>query len=220
MAERTMTDATASALQGALSLARDNGHSLCEPLHLAAVLFSKDDSIGARVVAKCDIGTNGNKLVDINLIRRSLQRQILKKPSQTPPPLEASPSSSLTQLIQRATSAAKSNGDALVALDHILIALYDDKLVRAELEEAGLSKSKASKVLEDMRGGRKVTSTSAEQNYEALDKYGIDLIKAVDDGKLDPVIGRDEEIRRVIQILCRRTKNNPCLVGEVSIYCG
>jgi len=69
-------------------------------------------------------------------------------------------------------------------------------------------------VLEDMRGGRKVTSTSAEQNYEALDKYGIDLVTAVDDGKLDPVIGKDEEIRRVIQILCRRTKNNPCLVGE------
>jgi ATP-dependent Clp protease ATP-binding subunit ClpB len=146
-----------------------------------------------------------------------LQRQILKKPSQTPPPLEASPSSSLTQLIQRATKAAKSNGDALVALDHILIALYDDKVVRAELEEAGLTKSKASKVLEDMRGGRKVTSTSAEQNYEALDKYGVDLIKAVDDGKLDPVIGRDEEIRRVIQILCRRTKNNPCLVGEPGV---
>jgi len=217
MAERTMTDATASALQGALSLARDNGHSLCEPLHLAAVLFSKDDSIGARVVAKSDTGINGNKVVDINLIRRSLQRQILKKPSQTPPPLEASPSSSLTQLIQRATKAAKSNGDALVALDHILIALYDDKVVRAELEEAGLTKSKASKVLEDMRGGRKVTSTSAEQNYEALDKYGVDLIKAVDDGKLDPVIGRDEEIRRVIQILCRRTKNNPCLVGEPGV---
>eukprot|EP00590_Aulacoseira_subarctica_P000750 CAMPEP_0172420128 /NCGR_PEP_ID=MMETSP1064-20121228/6525_1 /TAXON_ID=202472 /ORGANISM="Aulacoseira subarctica , Strain CCAP 1002/5" /LENGTH=890 /DNA_ID=CAMNT_0013159945 /DNA_START=193 /DNA_END=2865 /DNA_ORIENTATION=+ len=217
MSERTMTDATANALQAALNFARDNGHSLCEPLHLASVLFSKDDSIGARVVARSDSSTNGNKPVDINLIRRSLQRQVLKKPSQTPAPLEASPSSGLSQLIQRATKAAKANGDALVALDHIIIALYDDKIVRAELEEAGLTKSKCSKVLEDMRGGRKVTSTSAEQNYEALDKYGIDLVKAVDDGKLDPVIGRDEEIRRVIQILCRRTKNNPCLVGEPGV---
>ena len=210
-----MTDATATALQEALNLARDNGHSLCEPLHLAAVLFAKDDSIGARVVAKTDV-SNGNA-VDINVIRRSLQRQILKKPSQTPAPLEASPSSAFSQLIQRATKAAKANGDALVALDHILIALYDDKTVRAELEEAGLTKKIATKVLQDMRGGRKVTSTSAEQTYEALEKYGIDLVKAAEEGKLDPVIGRDEEIRRVVQILCRRTKNNPCLVGEPGV---
>jgi len=215
MSERTMTDATANALQEALNLARDNGHSLCEPVHLAAVLFGKDDSIGARVIAKADAGNSSG--IDITVVRRSLQRQILKKPSQTPAPLEASPSSALTQLIQRATKAAKANGDALVALDHILIALYDDKTVRAELEEAGLTKKIATKVLQEMRGGRKVTSTSAEETYEALDKYGIDLVKAAEEGKLDPVIGRDEEIRRVIQILCRRTKNNPCLVGEPGV---
>jgi ATP-dependent Clp protease ATP-binding subunit ClpB len=75
----------------------------------------------------------------------------------------------------------------------------------------------AIKATEEIRGGRKVTSTSAEETYEALEKYGIDLVKAADEGKLDPTIGRDEEIRRIIQILCRRTKNNPCLVGEPGV---
>jgi len=209
-----MTDATANAIQEALNLAKDNGHSIAEPMHLAIVLFAKDDSIGARVVARSEPLKGA---IDIHVIRRGLNRLLLKKPSQTPAPLEASLSSSLSQLLQRATVAAKANGDALVALDHLLSAIYEDKLVKSELEGAGLTKKVATKSLEDMRGGRKVTSASAEESYEALDKYGIDLIKEAEDGKLDPVIGRDEEIRRVIQILCRRTKNNPCLVGEPGV---
>eukprot|EP01083_Nonionella_stella_P204475 745355_1 len=111
-------------------------------------------------------------------------------------------------------SAAKANGDTLVALDHLLIAIYDDKLTKDTLESSGLSKKLATKATEEIRGGRKVTTTSAEETYEALEKYGIDLVKSAEEGKLDPVIGRDEEIRRIIQILCRRTKNNPILVGE------
>lgn len=205
-----MTDATANAIQEALHLARDNGHSLAEPLHLACVLFSKDDSIGARVCARAETA----EPVDINHIRRGHNRLLLKKPSQTPAPLEASPSSSLSKLLQRATASAKANGDALVALDHLLAGLFEDKAVKAELDGAGLTKKVVTKALEDMRGGRKVTSASAEQSYEALDKYGIDLVKEAEEGRLDPVVGRDEEIRRVVQILCRRTKNNPCLVGE------
>lgn len=212
MSERNMTDASTNALQEALLLARDNGHSLADPVHLASVLFSKDDSIGARICVRSE--SNANVSPDVHIVRRSLQRLLLKKPSQTPFPPEASPSSSLVQLIKQATNQAKANGDTLVALDHLFISLYDDKEVGNELEQAGLSKSIATKTLDGMRGGRKVNSTSAEQSYEALEKYGIDLVKAAADGKLDPCIGRDEEIRRTIQILCRRTKNNPCLVGE------
>mmetsp|Transcript_34601 Transcript_34601/g.75051 ORF Transcript_34601/g.75051 Transcript_34601/m.75051 type:complete len:919 (+) Transcript_34601:96-2852(+) len=213
MTERTMTDATANAINETLSLAKDNGHSQADPLHLAVVLFAKDDGMGARVVARADAGTVADPL-DINLIRRGLQRLLLKKPSQTPAPLEAGLSSSLQQLIQRATQAAKSNGDSLLSLDHLLIALYDDRPVKEELNSAGLTKKIAVKAIEDIRGGRKITSASAEDQFEALEKYGIDLVKSAEEGKLDPVIGRDDEIRRVIQILCRRTKNNPCLVGE------
>jgi ATP-dependent Clp protease ATP-binding subunit ClpB len=225
---RTMTDATINTLQETLILARDNGHSQAEPLHLAITLFSKDDSIGARLCARADTvqkkdnyttTTTATNPLDVHSIRREFQRLLLKKPSQSPPPTEASMSSSLNQLIQRASNVAKANGDTLVALDHLVICLYDssDSSVKNVLVEAGLSKKIATKTLEEMRGGRKVTSASAEQSYEALDKYGIDLIQAAEDGKLDPVIGRDEEIRRVIQILCRRTKNNPCLVGEPGV---
>lgn len=211
MTDRTITDATAKALEQTLNLARDNGHSTAEPLHLAVVLFQGDDSIGARVCTR----TEGS--LDVNIVRRNLQKLLLKRPAQTPAPLEATPSSSLSLLIQRATKQAKANGDVLVALDHLLICLYDEKDVSKALEESGLNKKQARATIEDLRGGRKVTTASAEEQYEALEKYGIDLVKQAEEGKLDPVIGRDEEIRRVVQILSRRTKNNPCLVGEPGV---
>ena len=203
---RTVTDATANAINAALTLARDNGHSQADPLHLAAALFDSDDSIGARV---CTKASN----VDVHLIRRNLQKAILKRPSQSPAPLEAAPSSALSVLLQRASKAAKANGDALIALDHLLMALYDEREIKASLAEAGLTKKAAQSAVEELRGGRKVTTASAEESYEALEKYGIDLLKQAEEGKLDPVIGRDEEIRRLVQILSRRTKNNPVLVG-------
>lgn len=208
MTERTVTDATAKAIEQTLNLARDNGHSQAEPLHLAVILFQTDDSIGARVCTRVE----GS--LDINIVRRNLQKLLLQRPVQTPAPLEANPSNALSQLLHRATKMAKANGDALVALDHLLACLYDEKNIKQVLEESGLTKKIARTTLDDLRGGRKVTSASAEEQYEALEKYGVDLVKQAEEGKLDPVIGRDEEIRRVVQILSRRTKNNPCLVGE------
>eukprot|EP00581_Thalassiosira_minuscula_P007112 CAMPEP_0183704116 /NCGR_PEP_ID=MMETSP0737-20130205/1569_1 /TAXON_ID=385413 /ORGANISM="Thalassiosira miniscula, Strain CCMP1093" /LENGTH=928 /DNA_ID=CAMNT_0025930935 /DNA_START=120 /DNA_END=2906 /DNA_ORIENTATION=+ len=218
---RTMTDATTKALEECLTIARDNGHALAEPIHLAAVLFANDDGIGSRVVSKTDAALGGvgasQSIVDVRQIRQAIQRAMLKKPTQSPPPHEASIGSGLQKVIQRAMSAAKSNGDTLVALDHLLVAIYDDKSTKDTLEGAGLTKKLAIKATDEIRGGRKVTSTSAEETYEALEKYGVDLVKAADEGKLDPVIGRDEEIRRLIQILCRRTKNNPVLIGEPGV---
>ena len=208
MTERTLTDATAKILEASLKVAQDNGHSEAEPLHLAVALFQNDDSIGFRVCTRAD----GDP--DVNVIRRNLQKLLLKKPSQTPAPLSASLSSSLSKVLQHATKQAKANGDALVALDHLLMALYDDKNIKSTLEESGLKQKHAQAAVDGIRGGRKVTSSSAEEQYEALEKYGVDLLKEAEEGRLDPVIGRDEEIRRVIQILSRRTKNNPVLVGE------
>ena len=117
MAERTITDATAKTIEQALTLARDNGHPSAEPLHLALSLFTGDESIGFRVCTQLEDNPN----FDVNTIRRALQKLLLNKPAQTPAPLEAGPSMSLQQLLQRATKAAKANGDALVALDHLLI---------------------------------------------------------------------------------------------------
>ena len=212
MTERTVTDATAKAIEQTIGLAKDNGQSLAEPIHMAAVLCTGDDSIGSLVCTKIPDAD-----VDINVIRRNHQRLLLKKPSQTPPPMSASPSNALQQLLARATKAAKANGDSLVALDHLFAELYGDKDASSALTEGGLTKKLAIDALKEIRGGRKVTSASAEEQYEALEKYGIDLVAQAAEGKLDPVIGRDEEVRRVIQILCRRTKNNPCLVGEPGV---
>jgi ATP-dependent Clp protease ATP-binding subunit ClpB len=203
---RVVTDASNKAISEALQVARDNGNSLADPIHLAFVLFKDDSSIGARVCLKSNES-------EVNQIRKSIQRTLLKKPTQSPPPLEASPSSALSSLLQRSTKAAKSNGDALVALDHLLMALYDDREAKEALTEGGLQKKTAQSALDEIRGGKKITSESAEQHYEALEKYGIDLVKMANEGKLDPVVGRDEEIRRLVQILSRRTKNNPVLVG-------
>jgi ATP-dependent Clp protease ATP-binding subunit ClpB len=206
MTERTLTDATTKAINDALTIARDNGNSLAEPIHLAAALFQHDDSIGSRVCSRADG-------VDVHVVKRNIQAALLKKPSQQPAPLEASPSTGLSQLFQRATKAAAANGDALVAQDHLLLALYDDRESKDALAGGGLTKKIAQTAVDSLRGSRKITSASAEANYQALDKYGIDLVKLADEGKLDPVIGRDEEIRRLVQILSRRTKNNPCLTG-------
>lgn len=208
MTERTVTDATAKAIESALTLARDNGHSQADPLHLAIALFDGDDSMGARVCSRAEAGP------DVTLVRRNLQKLLLKKPSQTPAPLEASISNALSQLLSRAKKAALAHGDALVALDHLLMCEYDERDVSKALDESGLTKKLARAAVDDLRGGRKVTSASAEAQYEALEKYGIDLVKEAEEGRLDPVIGRDEEIRRMVQILSRRTKNNPVLVGE------
>ena len=186
-----MTDATRKTLQEVLTLARDNGHSQADPLHLAVLMFADDDSIGARLCIRADHHNGSSKVddlqsnpIDVHSIRRSLQRLLLKKPSQSPAPTEASFSSSMAQLIQRAGNYAKANGDALIALDHLFTALYDsDREVNNELTNAGLSKKLALKTLEGIRGGRKVTSASAEESYEALEKYGVDLVKAAADGK-------------------------------------
>ena len=171
--------------------------------------FDGDDSIGARVCQRVE----GS--LDVTIVRRNLQKLILKRPSQSPLPMEASPSHALQQLLNRAKKAAAVNGDALIALDHLLMMLFDEKMIEKALEgESKLSKKAVKIAIDKIRGGQKVTSTSAEDQYEALEKYGIDLVKSAEEGKLDPVVGRDEEIRRIVQILSRRTKNNPVLVGE------
>jgi ATP-dependent Clp protease ATP-binding subunit ClpB len=131
--------------------------------------------------------------------------------------LEASLSSSFSQSLQRATKAAQAHGDALVALDHLLMALYSDREAKQVLEDSSLKEKVVQKAVDELRGGRKVTSAAAEEQYEALEKYGIDLVKQAEEGKLDPVIGRDEEIRRVVQVLSRRTKNNVVLTGEPGV---
>ena len=120
-----------------------------------------------------------------------------------------------SQTLMNAIAIAKKQKDEYVATEHLLLALFDSKsTVSKMLQDQGVSKSNLSEVIKELRKGEKITSASAEQNYNALNKYAKNLNQLAQEGKLDPVIGRDEEIRRLLQILSRRTKNNPILVGE------
>ena len=121
-------------------------------------------------------------------------------------------------VLQKANTLMKSLGDEYVSLEHLFVALVDNKdNIGQLLKDQGLNKNDLLLAIEDLRKGAKVKSSSAEDTYQALEKYARNLNQLANDGKLDPVIGRDEEIRRVLQILSRRTKNNPILIGEPGV---
>jgi ATP-dependent Clp protease ATP-binding subunit ClpB len=127
-------------------------------------------------------------------------------------------SDAVSKVLSEAMKVAKEMGDEFVSIEHIVVALLKvDDQVSSMLKEAGLTRSDVMSALKELRKGSRVTSQSAEDTYNALDKYAVNLNRRALDGKLDPVIGRDEEIRRVLQILARRTKNNPILVGEPGV---
>ena len=122
------------------------------------------------------------------------------------------------EVLQKATQYSKEMGDEFVSLEHIILALLTVKsTVSTILKDAGMTENELRQAIEELRKGNKVTSQSAEDTYDALGKYAINLNERARSGKLDPVIGRDDEIRRVLQILSRRTKNNPILIGEPGV---
>lgn len=177
--------------------------------HLALSLFEDDEGMPRRIC---------NKLaVDRNTILSGLTALSDKLPSQNPPPDQLTPNGSFTRLLYAAQKLQEKNKDSHIAIDHLLLALYDHKAIRGVLMGAGLSQKAIEQEIKRVRGSNKVTSSSAEQTYDALEKFGHNLTKDAESGKLDPVIGRDDEIRRIIQVLCRRTKNNPILIGSPGV---
>src|SRR5688572_14880086 len=125
----------------------------------------------------------------------------------------------LKAVLDRALADAERRGDSFIGTEHLLLAMFDqpnDPVARL-LNDGGLEKARLSDTFEDIRGGRKVDEAGAETNFQVLEKYGVDLTAAARAGKLDPVIGRDDEILRLMELLCRRTKNNPVLIGEPGV---
>jgi ATP-dependent Clp protease ATP-binding subunit ClpB len=155
--------------------------------------------------------------VDLQQVERALRKRLVRLPTQDPAPDTISPNSQLIAVLNKADYLRKSKNDSHVAVDHLLLALVDDKPVMEALAEGGLSKDLISQTIQKLRGSRPVTSKSSETTYDALGKYAIDMIALAEQGKLDPVIGRDDEIRRIIRVLSRRTKNNPVLIGEPGV---
>ena len=193
------------AIQKAVELTRTAGQQAIEPVHLLKAVVSEGDSLVKFIFQK--IGAN------LPLMLANLDREIdtLPKVSGSEPYL----SRTSNDVLQRALDIAKKNGDEYVTLEAMLQALFAVGSPAATLlKDAGLSEKELHAAVDELRKGKKATDQSAEDTYNALGKYAVNLNERARTGKLDPVIGRDEEIRRVLQILSRRTKNNPMLIGE------
>ena len=193
-------------IQAAQSLARDNGNPSISSVHLALAIFA--DELGANIISR--VG-------DLKSFERSLRKVLVKLPTQHPAPAQIGMDNSCLKLLQKAEDIQGKSEDTHVAVDHLILALLDDGHVKDALQSNGINRGQIENTVKAMRGSRKVTGENAEETYDALSKYGTDLTKRAEEGKLDPVIGRDEEIRRVIQVLSRRTKNNPALIGEPGV---
>jgi len=179
------------------------------PVHLALVLFDTTDGISSRLASSLHL--------DNLKIKAELTKACESLPKMSPPPDEASISGALRKALRVADKQREVQKDTHIAADHLLVALASDPQVSKPLAAAGMNIAALKDAITQLRGSQKVKSAAAEQTYDALGKYGHDLVKDALDGKLDPVIGRDEEIRRVVQVLSRRTKNNPALVGEPGV---
>jgi ATP-dependent Clp protease ATP-binding subunit ClpB len=138
------------------------------------------------------------------LVKRALQRIIIHLPAQSPPPDDISLASETTRVIREANKLQKTMHDSYIAQDHILTALIKAPSMAPVLKEASLTEGALITAIEQIRGNRRIENRSAEQGFDALSKYAVDLTALAEEGKIDPVIGRDNEIRRVIRILCRR----------------
>jgi ATP-dependent Clp protease ATP-binding subunit ClpB len=203
------TDKAREAIVAARTLAARNGQQTIEPEHLLAALLDQDKGVVPAVLRKAEVSPN--TLSDA--VRRELNK--LPKVSGTSDP---HPGSRLNRIFLAAEDEAKPFKDEYYSVEHLLLALIADSGTAGRiLKEAGLSKERALAAIKAVRGNQRITSPNAEEMYQALEKYGRDLTELARKNKLDPVIGRDEEIRRVIQVLSRRTKNNPVLIGEPGV---
>lgn len=196
------------AVEQAVQLALQNGQQTIEPAHLLKSLIANDENVVSFLFKKL----NANQ----GRIESAIDAMIsgFPKVSGGNPYL----SNDANQVLIKAQSFLKEFGDEFVAVEHILLAMLDGRnQVASLLKDAGLNEKDLKKAIKELRGDSKVTSQSAEGQYNSLNKYAKNLNELAQQGKLDPVIGRDEEIRRVLQILSRRTKNNPVLIGEPGV---
>ncbi|KAI8371286.1 P-loop containing nucleoside triphosphate hydrolase protein [Choanephora cucurbitarum] len=211
MSGMNFTDKVEKALAKAQALARDFGNSQIMPAHIACALLdeTEDTPLFKSILEKAG--------ADPGLVEREYKRMLTKLPSQDPAPVEVSIGAQTAKLLRAAEKNMKDQKDSFISVDHIILSFTEDDAIFKPIKDAGISKKALQSAIAQIRGNRRVDSKNAEEVYEALAKYAIDLTQMAQAGKLDPVIGRDDEIRRVIRVLARRTKNNPVLVGEPGV---
>ena len=192
-------------IQKAVQLTRASGNQAVEPEHLLKATMSEGDAVVRFIFQKLDINTAN--------VKHALDAALHKLPrvSGGEPYL----SNAASQVLDKANDISGKNGDQYVTVETLLMALFEVKsTVSTILKDAGITRDDLKAAIDELRKGKNATSQSAEEQYNALSKYAVNLNERARQGKLDPVIGRDDEIRRVLQILSRRTKNNPILIGE------
>ena len=203
------TEQAWAAIVAAQQLAQSARHQQLETEHLLLALLQQNGLAG-RILSKAG--------VDVGTFQAAVDSHLRQQPSLGSPPESVFLGRSLNSCLDRAETARDGFSDSYIAIEHLLLALADDdRCGRQLLSQAGVDTSKLKEAITAVRGNQTVTDQNPEGTYESLEKYGRDLTAAARDGKLDPVIGRDEEIRRTIQILSRRTKNNPVLIGEPGV---
>lgn len=198
------------AMQRAQQLAQEHSHQLLEPQHLLAALLTEEQGIVRSLLNK--VGTNVAQLT------KTVESQLKDIPEVTGGDGQIHLSSDMTKVLEAAQESARQLKDEYTSTEHLVLALvHAESKVKEILNLNGVSESDILQALKDLRGGQRVTDQNPEDKYQALQRYGRDLVEFAEQGKLDPVIGRDQEIRRIVQILARRTKNNPVLIGEPGV---
>jgi ATP-dependent Clp protease ATP-binding subunit ClpB len=207
------TEKLQEALGRAQNAAVNAHHQAIDVEHLAFALLEDEDGLAASILKLAG--------ADLGAVRTKLNEELRKIPSISGSGFDAGQTyvtQRLNRVLARAEQEAGKLKDEYVSIEHVLIAMLDEPGATAKiLRESGLTLDKVMSVLKKVRGNQRVTSSNPEATYQALERYGRDLTQLAAAGKIDPVIGRDEEIRRVMQILSRRTKNNPVLVGEPGV---
>jgi ATP-dependent Clp protease ATP-binding subunit ClpB len=210
MRQDKLTAKFQAALADAQSLALGRDHQIVEPAHLMLALLDSSDGTVRPLLMKAG--------ADVNKLRSELGALLDKLPKVEGTPGEVHVSNDLGRLLNVTDKLAQKRGDQYIASELFVLAAFEDKgpLARV-LKDCGVVRGAVEKAIDDVRGGERVSDPNAEEQRGALEKYTVDLTARAASGKLDPVIGRDEEIRRTIQVLARRTKNNPVLIGEPGV---
>ncbi len=204
-----LTTKAREAVERAINLATERGHAQVDPLHLLAGLLAESEGVVRPVLEK--IGAN----------RRQLERIVeseLGHFARVTGGAQPQPSQQLMQVLETAQSETQTMRDEYVSTEHLLLGLAKvESKAKSVLKLNAITDQDLLKALQAIRGSARVTDPEPESKFQALERYGINLVERARQGKLDPVIGRDQEVRRVMQVLSRRTKNNPVLIGEPGV---
>ena len=206
-----MTHKMQEAISNALTFANESGNQIVDVMHFISVLLDDSSGIFLRVLEKLSI--------DKKVVLEYINQQLSALPKVSTSIENMRLSYDLNALINQANQCRLQYKDEYLSVEHVILALFDvnSQSIKQLIQTIKLDKNKVKQTIDEIRGGKIVDNQSPENQYEVLDKYGRDLTKDIKDGKIDVIIGRDDEIRRVIQILSRKTKNNPILIGEPGV---